>query len=207
MLKKVKLSLRDLGIQTKVKRAVEYANRIVSNSFFTKPEPAPQEIILAADKLNRKNNELLTARTKAAEIKEEMKILEKELDKKITRLAFYVENQAMGNEEIIRSAGMEIRNNPIPLGIPGKTILNAAVTEKEGEIKLKWDRVKGAKIFNIEVSKTGKNEQKWKTIESTTKTRILLKDLSSGTKYWFRIQAIGAGGKGPYCDPVSKFVP
>ncbi len=206
MSKKIKLSLRELDIQTKVKKAVDYSNRILSNPLFIKPEPAPEEVLLAAERLGRKNNELLMTKIKAANIKKELELLESELDKKINRLAFYVENQALGDENVIRSAGMEPRNDPIPIGIPVKTSLVAAVTENEGEIKLKWERVRGAKIFNIEISKD-KNIQKWHTIESTTKTRILLKDLTSGTKYWFRIQAIGAGGKGPYSDPVSKYVP
>ena len=103
---------------------------------------------------------------------------------------------------------MELRNDPVPIGVPGKvSSIMATAMESAGEIKLKWERVKRAKIFNVEISRDMKHGVKWKPIESTTKTKIILKDLVSGTKYWFRIQAIGAGGKGPYCDPISKFAP
>jgi Fibronectin type III domain len=207
MSKKIKLSLRELDIQTKIKKAVEYVNRISANPVFQNPDPSPDEILDAACMLEKKSAELGRLREATKELKNEIGCLELDLDKKITRLASYVENRALGNEEIIRSAGMELRSDPVPVGKPGKTYLLAEVTENEGEIRLKWEKVRGAKIFNIEVSKGGKSDSKWMSIESTTKTRILLKDLTSGTKYWFRIQAIGAGGKGLYSDPISRYIP
>ncbi len=207
MSKKIKLSLRELDIKTKIKKAVEYANRISVNPFFQNPDPSTEEILDAASRLEKKYTEFRRLKETILELKNETKCLETELDKKITRLASYVESKALGDEEIIRSAGMEVRNDPVPVGRPGKSSLLAEVTENEGEIRLKWGKVRGAKIFNIEISKEGKSDGKWKSIESTTKSRILLRDLTSGTKYWFRIQAIGAGGKGPYSDPVPKYVP
>ncbi len=41
---------------------------------------------------------------------------------------------------------------------------------------------------------------------SATGTHILLEGLTPAQTYWFRVRAIGSGGKGVWTDPVSVIV-
>lgn len=83
----------------------------------------------------------------------EVKQAESELDKKLWQLAIYIENSAKGNTEIIKSAGLDVRADPKPLGVPGRvTITSVRETGSPGEIKLIWDKVHGARVYNVELS-------------------------------------------------------
>ena len=40
-----------------------------------------------------------------------------------------------------------------------------------------------------------------------TKSKATVSGLATGTKYWFRVRAIGAAGPGPWSDPATKVAP
>ena len=42
---------------------------------------------------------------------------------------------------------------------------------------------------------------------TVTKSKATVTGLTSGTKYWFRVRAIGATGPGPWSDPATKIAP
>lgn len=134
--------------------------------------------------------------------------MEADLDNKLTHLATYVENKAKGDITKIRSASMDVRADSVPVGIPAKTeIIYIAESENNGGLKLKWNKVRGAKSYNIEISDNPKKSSAWVVYDITTKTKSIVRNLTSGKKYWFRVQAIGSAGKGPYSEAIIKFAP
>jgi hypothetical protein len=208
MSKKIRLGLRELNIHLKLQKARNIAACMVNNVYFPGQDPALFEIREVADTLEDKYQEVKNERRLVQERTAELYDIEKELDKKLTILAAYVESRAKGNIDIIQSAGMEVRADALPLGIPSKiNITSVKETDTLGELKLFWEKVKGAKIYNIEFTENIKDESKWKLYDSTTKSKEIINNLKSGTKYWFRVQAIGSAGKGPFSDPVFKFAP
>ena len=177
-----------------------------NNSRYPAPDPALSEVELAVNRLEHKYSDVQNQRQVIQLKTMELSDLENDLDKKITLLAAYVESKAKGDIEAIQSAGMEVRSESVPVGIPGRVVTRSVrETLNYGELKLYWEKVRGAKFYNVEFS--DKPDSNWKLYDSTTKTKILITHLKSGTKYWFRVQAIGSAGKGAYSDPLVKYAP
>ena len=208
MPKKIKLGLRELDICLKIQKARNIIASMHDNAKFPEPDPPLFEIEEAAMNLEQKYSEIRIERRLLQEKTMDLNRIETELDKKLTILAAYVESKAKGDVAIIHSAGMEVRANSVPVGIPARALIKTVKeTANNGEVRVKWEKVKGAKIYNVELSDNIKNESSWKVYDSTTKTKEMIRNLKSGTKYWFRVQAIGSAGKGPYSEPVFKYAP
>ena len=206
MLKKVKLGLRELDTRSKAEKAREIISRLEGNPMFPTPVPSLDEIIELVDIMELKKRELELVREKTHLKTCEVKQAESELDKKLWQLAIYIENSAKGNTEIIKSAGLDVRADPKPLGVPGRvTITSVRETGSPGEIKLIGDKVHGARVYNVELS--GKTNLRWQMYDATTRTRTTIEHLKSGTQYWFRVQAVGSAGKGEFSEAVVRFAP
>jgi hypothetical protein len=206
MPKKVKLGLRGLDLKLKIETARKIIASMENNYRFPEPDPALNEIEQAVTMLEHKYSDVLNEKQILQMKTSELSSMESDLDKKITLLASYVESKAKGDIDAIHSAGMEVRADSVPVGIPERTIIKSLrETDAYGAIKIFWGKVKGAKFYNIECSENA--DSHWKLYDSTTKTKILITKLKSGTKYWFRVQAIGSAGKGQYSDPAVKYAP
>jgi hypothetical protein len=208
MSKRIKLELRQLDIPSKIKKAESIVACMTGNENFPYPDPTLSDLTKAYKDLETKYNEVQIARQTAQQKTAEMNASELELDSKLTHLATYVENKAKGNVIVIKSAGMDVRADSVPVGLPAKTeILYLTEAGHNGELKLKWSKVRGAKSYNIEISDNSKKSPAWTVFDTTTKTKAVIRNLTSGTRYCFRVQAIGAAGKGPYSEPITKFAP
>ena len=47
----------------------------------------------------------------------------------------------------------------------------------------------------------------WQQASVVTKSKTTVSGLTSGTKYWFRVAAVGTAGQGPWSDPATKLAP
>ena len=68
-------------------------------------------------------------------------------------------------------------------------------------------RVEQAKTYTVQQNTDINDPSKWTQIAIITKTKYLVSGLTSGTKYWFRVQAVGTAGEGPMSDPYVKYAP
>jgi len=91
----------------------------------------------------------------------------------------------------------------VPVGKPAAPEqFHAEPTSHEGEIRLRCQRPLRRCVFEIQI-KTEVPESEWKTYEIAGRQTCLVKGLTSGEKYWFRIRAHNAHGEGPWSNPVS----
>lgn len=44
----------------------------------------------------------------------------------------------------------------------------------------------------------------WTTCPPHTKSKCTVPGLTAGTKYWFRVAAVGVAGQGPWSDPALR---
>ncbi|PYS47941.1 MAG: hypothetical protein DMF68_14680 [Acidobacteria bacterium] len=81
------------------------------------------------------------------------------------------------------------------------------VGDHDGEVDLQWDTVRGARSYVIEISADPPTNTSWQHKTVSTKSRATIEGLTSGTKYWFRVAAVGANGQSGWSDPATKIAP
>lgn len=133
---------------------------------------------------------------------------EADFDNEMTKLANDVENLSNGDVAIIKKAGMDVKNPASPPQVPSQVLnLSAVEGDSSGKMKLAWKKVKEAKSYNIEVTTDVNTPSSWAFKATSTKTKITVNGLISGTKYWFRVYAVGSAGDGAPSDPAVKYAP
>jgi len=119
-----------------------------------------------------------------------------------------VQKESKGDPTIINSTNMGVKGPYTPVGpMPQVGNLSLSVGDNPGELDAQWDPVFGRQTYQVEwcvdpVSATG-----WKDITPTKKSQTTIPGLTSGTKVWVRVRAVGAEGAGPWSSEISKFVP
>lgn len=87
--------------------------------------------------------------------------------------------------------------------------LTATVGDEPGEPNSHWDSVTNSQSYAAQIC-TGDApvETAWHYAPPLgRKSSATLKGLTSGTRYWIRVQAVGALGPGPWSDPVARVAP
>ena len=207
MKKRVRLGLSRMTAESKIEKGRQIVAAMTGNSNFASPVPALTAVTTAI-------NNLETAWTAAQDGGRTKKLIladmEDAFDLILERLALYVEATAAGNETIISSAGMEARRDKQPvneIAVPQ----NLRVTRgSSGELKLLWDKVKGASSYIVEMSLESAQDTRqtlqWQQAAITTKAAAVITGLTPMSRYNFRVAAVGAAGKTASSGMVSEIV-
>jgi hypothetical protein len=194
-------------------------NSVNGNTYFTTPNPALTVITTAVDNYESAN---LAAKDGGKSKKANLLKEEVVLDNLMNQFGNYVESTAnaaalLGGDAqaVILSAGMDFRRTrnkaPLPLapsGLTGESVL-------ESMVNLSWKSVKYARAYIVEISHDVTGIQSgaaapaaptvfiiWDFADVVVKGKASVAGLSSGTKYAFRVYAIGTAGKGATSIPV-----
>ena len=127
----------------------------------------------------------------------------------LSQLAGYVEAASGGDAAKILSAGMDVRADRTPPSVPPQaTNLVLTAGDFPGTLDAMCDsQGPTAKSYEWQVSPDPMTESGWATKLTTTKSSATLPGLTSATKVWVRVRALGAAGPGPWSDPATKTVP
>jgi len=206
---KVKLGLSRLGPDELVTLANTIKTAMTGNANFTTPNPT----LAALGTL------ITTAQTKIASYESAKAAVDTALSDRDTALAAlraglsqeadYVQNVSAGDATKIESAGMSVRDDGSPIGTPTQ-VLNLVVTagDNDGTLDASWDPVRGAASYEIQTSVDPVSGTSWAFKQSATKSNANIAGLTSGTKMWVRVRAVGSGNStGPWSDPATKVVP
>ena len=118
-------------------------------------------------------------------------------------LAGYVASASNGDATIILSSGMNVRQDPAPIGLPAAPQnLSAQFGANDGTSVLDWESVRGGRSYLVECATNALGP--WTQVALTTDTQTLVTNLISGTKYYYRVRALGAAGLGPWSDLATK---
>lgn len=205
---KVKLALKDLTIPQKIQFIRQVVTAMTGNANFTTPAPALAAITALVNALEAAFNVAQAAYLTAKQKTDLQTAAEQQMDAAITQLAAYVENITAGDAGKILSGGMETRADAVPIGaLPAPQNLSATAGDQDGDIDLDWDNIRGAKSYRMEKSSDPITATSWQLVEVVTKSKGTVSGLTSGTKYWFRVAAIGTAGQSPWSDPATKIAP
>jgi hypothetical protein len=205
---RIKLNFRQLSITEKIAKARQIVNALTGNAAFATPTPALPAITTAVDDLETASAETQAARQAAKTKTSAQNQKEDALDKVITQLSAYVESIAGDNEELIRSAGMDTRAAATASGTPGVPgALSATAGDHDSEVDLSWDPVTQARSYVIEQSADPPTPTSWAHAGVSTKSTTTIKNLTGGTRYWWRVAAVGTAGQSGWSDPATRIAP
>jgi Fibronectin type III domain len=206
---KIKLNLSSLSIPQKLAKAQQIVAALTGNAGFSTPSPALATITGATNDLNTAYGEAQAARQTAKEKTNVQNQKEDAFDRLLTQLAAYVESVAGTNEQLILSAGMDMRAAAVagtdPPGQP--QALTPTAGDHDGQIDLSWDPVSGAKSYVIDQSGDPVTPTSWSHGGVSTKSNFTVTGLTSGTRYWFRVAAVNNNGQSGWSDPATKIAP
>ena len=197
-MKKVKLDLSRLTVIQKIAKAELIITRMTGNTNYPSPNPDLAALQALVTELKALWEAAETRdRTKIAE----MRAKELELDAMLREMRNHVQDVSKGDEVKILSAGFEVANDPEPIGtLPPPQNVVARFGSHDGEIDIRWGGVYGSKVYILQLSANPVDESSWEQISLQSAVRFTVTGLTSGTQYWFRVQAIGAAGASQWSD-------
>jgi fibronectin type III domain protein len=205
---RIKLNFRQLSIADKIAKARQITSALTGNAAFATPTPALATITTAVNDLATASAETQAARQTAKTKTSAQNQKEDALDKVITQLSAYVESIAGDNEELIRSAGMDTRAAATASGVPDvPAALSATAGDHDNEVDLSWDPVTQARSYVIEQSADPPTPTSWSHAGVSTKSTTTIKNLTGGTRYWWRVAAVGTAGQSGWSDPATRIAP
>lgn len=135
----------------------------------------------------------------------ELRRAEKEWDNLMRYEALYVDRIADGNETVMVGAGFSISKQPVPATKPE---LRVEAGDRPGTVMLRRHAVKGAKsyVWQYCINTFPVSESQWIFADATSKASVLLENLTSVTRYWFRVAIVTSEGTSAFCDPIMHVV-
>ena len=206
---KVKLALNTLTVDETMALANTVKTALTGNANFTTPTPSlatfGTQLTTASTKIAAYNSLVAAATAGLADRDAGVAVVKASL----TQLCDYVQSASGGDAVKIESAGMSVRADRTPVTMT--QVLNLAVSEGDNPASLDamWKPVAGVRSYECQVNSSDPNvEANWSFKQSTSKSSVTLTGLTSGTKVWVRVRAIGGNDNaGPYSDPATKVVP
>jgi hypothetical protein len=204
----VKVGISNMSDPDKIQFARQIVTQMTGNTNFTTPTPALVSITTAADDLETAYNDAQTAAAAAKTATSVQADKSEALDLLLMQEGNYVENASGGDQSKIESSGFDVRNVPAgPIGaLPAPANVEVTPHDIPGTVNMVWEKVRGAKSYTVERAVDAPTLN-WTTALNSTKTKTVVNTMVSGTKYWFRVSAIGAAGQGAASDPIAKYAP
>ncbi len=196
----VKLGLKGLTPTDLVKRGRNHVTMMTGSAIYTTPTPALATITAACNRLDAANQAVLFNGGKLAYTERDE--ADQELRDLIKELAGYVQAVSKGDKPQVQDGGFDVVEPGEPIGeLPAPQALGSRLTTLEGRVALDWERVNGAKMYQVYMS-TSNDPLKWELVAVTTKSRVNVDSLESGRFYWFAVNAVGAAGASSKSDPA-----
>ncbi|MEO7343188.1 MAG: fibronectin type III domain-containing protein [Luteolibacter sp.] len=190
----VALNLRNLSIGEKVALGRRIFTAMSHNEHF--PHPDPPLVLLAR----------LTSELDDDDQSHSMEKNEALLGDTLARLATYVQKTSGGSESIIASSGMNVDSpNGNPGSLPKPNNLTVTRSVIPSEMSLRCDPIPGAKTYVFQSAPDPiSSDSAWHIGSVSTGHLGTITFLTPGSRYWFRVSAVGTSGQGPWSDPVSE---
>ena len=205
---RIKLNLRNLSVTEKIAKGRQFVTAITSNASFANPSPPLTDVSAALDVLDKAFGSVQAAKSEVSTRVVSQDNAEARVDQLLTQLAGYVESVAGRDDTLITNVGMEIKASRSVPTVPGEPeAVSATAGNHEGVILLAWRPVVNAKSYAIELSTNPAEAASWTHVAIATSATKAINNLKPGTRYWFRVAAVGAGGQSGWSEHATKVAP
>jgi hypothetical protein len=200
----VKLAIIGLTPAQLIERARALFIALTGNADFPTPTPTLAVLDAAADALEAAEAAVINNGGRQDYLARNER--DTDLRSLITLLGSYVQVTSGGDPEKILSAGFQTRKVAAPLGLlPAPGNLRAVASSLPGVIDLRWDRVRGRLIYQVEICEGDTLlPENWKPLILLGRNAHTAVGLTSHKDYSFRVRAIGAAGPSPLSDTATQ---
>ena len=205
---KIKLNFKGLSVPEKIARAQQIVSALTDNTDFPSPQPTLAQVTSSINALDEASSKAQQARQESKARTSEQNDREDDLDRTMTQLVGYLESVAGGDETKIKQAGLDVKDTNTTadeINVPAN--FNISASDHDGELDLQWDTVRNARSYIVERSADPPGATTWTQAAIVTRSRATIMGLTSGTKYWFRVAALGPAGQSGWSNPATKIAP
>jgi hypothetical protein len=196
VMKKAALKLYDRSVPSLFVLGKGVAEAMTGNANFPSPPVTPDALKAASEELEAAHITAVETRSIAAFAAERAK--KAVVLNMLRQLGNYVTEVANGNEEIIISAGMPVSKTRSKHPVPGQVRdFVAEFTGVPKSILLRWRRPQYASMFRVYMSETPSDASSWVLIDTITVRKLMVENLSTGKRFFFKVVAVNAAGTGP----------
>ena len=200
------LNLPGLSDAELVKMVKDHEKGVADNpEVFITPDPPPAALATARGDLEESMATQTAAAATAAEttrVKNEKRTI---VENMMRTRDGYVTKLGRTNPSAPGLSNLPLRNPSLPVGLVAAPLaLGATLGDLDHTMDLGWDKVHGARSYVIQFCADPMNDAHWLHAGVSTKSSFTVTGLTAGTKYWFRVAAVGASGQGPWSDVTSK---
>jgi fibronectin type III domain protein len=208
LMARVRLNLGKLSVTDKIAKGRQIVSAMTNNTSFPNPTPPLADVTGALDDLEKAFASVQSARSEVSTRAVTQDNQEDRVDQLLRQLAGYVESVAGKDDTLITSAGMETKATASAATAPTiPQAFSATAGEHEGEIILSWKPVPNARSYTIEFNLDPATTTSWAHLTIATSASKVITNLKSGTRYWFRVAAVGAAGQSGWSEQATKIVP
>jgi hypothetical protein len=204
---KVRVGLRGLSREQIADKIDTVKTAMTGNANFTTPNPSLTTLGAAGTTLRTKIAAIETARANLATAVADGDAAATAAENLLNQEAAYVQTTSAGDAVKIQSSGFDVQSDGGPIHMMKVENLGAAPGDSPGEIDLNWNPVSGAKSYEIHTATDPNTPASWAFKDNATKSKATLDGLTSASRIWVRVRAIGANDKGGWSDPAETVVP
>jgi len=204
---KVKVGLKNASREQIADKIDTVKTAMTGNANFTTPNPSLATLGTAGTTLRTKIAAIATAQANLQTAVADADAAATAAINLLNQEAAYVDTTSGGDAVKIQSSGFDVASAGGPIHMTEVTNLGAAVGDSPGEIDLNWNPVPGAKSYEIQTSTDPNTLSSWAFKDNSTKSKMTLSGLTSASRIWVRVRAIGANEKGGWSDPAESIVP
>ena len=190
-----------VGTSEKIQKARKIISKMTGNSSFSEAAPTLAEVAAATDALESAYEAALDG-SRSAKI--QLRQCESEFIGMVKMLAAYVLIASKGDGAIIAGSGFEVKSENKTSVVPGNPAnVRGSATNRAGEVIVRWGKAAAARLYTVQICADG---TPWKDLGLTSKTRMVVSGLVSGSRPLFRIAALGAAGQSGWSEPGGIYV-
>ena len=206
---KIILNLTKLSRADKVSLVNTIAAKAAQVAGFPNPNPKQTELLAARDNAVAQASARDAQEAALKSANADLQVADRRLDEALSAHARQTEEVTGGDGAQIALLGYTLAGTPQPVGpMPKPESVTATVGDNDGQIDGAWNRVYGAKSYEVQSSPDPiVDNNGWVHALTATRSSVTLSGLPSGKKRWLRVRAIGAQGPGPWSDPACCMVP
>jgi hypothetical protein len=197
----VKMGISSLSSTALLEKGRTVASMLDGNTGYPTLQAQLPAFVALLDTLESANNAVLFNGGKVNF--EAKRMAEQAVRHAVKDLAGLVQGISGGDKALILSAGFDTVKQATllpPPSAPSDLIVRRTV--EQGILKVKWPVQPGSKLFYLEMQEQGSTE--WNRVLSTTRTSHVMKNLTTGKEYSFRVQVVTASGTSQMSEVVTN---